>query len=393
MSLADATRPGGLDQAGGDVPTPLPDPSEPLMGPPDEAEVVHITRGLKTAMQPDSGLTDLQAQVLAAITASLTGYELDVTALESIGPVEWAGGLAGRDLRFRTEMTHLMDLGHMLLDEPDLAVADRIIQFATELGVPTDPLHKARDLAAGSAQLVAADIDRSTYIAELDLSAFSALQTADDHLRAWTSTSVDEGLADRWRALGDLDVGTLGRAVHDFYVARGFRFPGEQGSVPPLLAQHDWVHVLADYGSRLEAEIEVFAFMARASDNPEAFALLGMAITLFHTGILPSAAGFFEADRGNLSRHGMPERLADALRRGALGEGSVDYIALDYFSIAGRQLDELRAEFGIVPKSDRAISAGSRGPFEPGGISESQIAAGERMARAQGRSYDADELG
>ena len=371
------------------MPTPLPEPNEPLMGPPDETEVVHITRGLKTAMQPDSGLTDLQAQVLAAITASLTGYELDVRALDPIGPVEWATGLARRDLRFRTEMTHLMDLGHMLLDEPDLAVADRIIEFATELDVPTEPLRKARDLATGSAQLVAADIDRATYITALDLSAFTPLQTEDDHVRAWTATSVNDELAARWRALGDLDSGTLGRAVHDFYVARGFRFPGEPGSVPPLLAQHDWVHVLADYGSKLEAEIEVFAFMARASDNPEAFALLGMAITLFHTGILPSAAGFFEADRGNLSKDGMPERLADALRRGALGEGSVDYIALDYFSLADRQLDELRAEFGIVPKSERAIAAGSRGPFEPGGISESQLEAGTRMAKEQGRPYDA----
>ena len=91
--------------------------------------------------------------------------------------------------------------------------------------------------------------------------------------------------------------------------------------MPPLLAQHDWVHVLADYGSRLEAEIEVFAFMARASDNPEAFALLGMAITLFRTGLLPEAAGFFEASKGVLDEEGMPERLADACRRGALCKG------------------------------------------------------------------------
>ena len=40
------------------------------MGPPDRGEVVHITRGLKTAMQPDDGLSPLQAKVLTAITAS-----------------------------------------------------------------------------------------------------------------------------------------------------------------------------------------------------------------------------------------------------------------------------------------------------------------------------------
>ncbi len=371
------------------MPTPLPDPSAPLMGPPERDEVVHITRGLKTAMQPDGGLTDLQAQVLSAITASMTGYEIDLDELEPIGPVDFAVGLAGRDHRFRSEMVHLMDLGHMLLESPDAHVADRIITFASELSIATESLEKAKALATGSAQLVAADVDRGSYITQLDLSAFTPLRTEDDHVRAWTQTTVDAGLADRWKALGELDQGTLGRAVHDFYEARGFLFPGEAGSVPPLLAQHDWVHVLADYGSRLEAEIEVFAFMARASDNPEAFALLGMAITLFHTGLLPDAAGFFVADSGVLHEAGMPERLADAFRRGALGTGSVDYLALDYFSMAHRTIDDIRRELGITPKSEQAVASGSRGPFEPGGISESQLEAGRRLAESRGRAYDA----
>jgi hypothetical protein len=359
------------------------------MGPPDRDEVLHITRGLKTAMQPNGGLTELQAEVLAAITASMTGYTIDLDELDPIGPVAFAAGLAGRDHRFRSEMVHLMDLGHMLLATPDVAVADRVIAFATELGIATDSLQKARALAAGSAQLVAADVDRGSYITQLDLSAFTPLRTEDDHVRAWTATTVAPELADRWRALGRFDEGTLGRAVHDFYEARGFRFPGEPGSVPPLLAQHDWVHVLADYGSRLEAEIEVFAFMARASDNPEAFALLGMAITLFHTGLLPEAAGFFEASTGVLDEAGMPERLADAFRRGALSTGSVDYLALDYFSMADRSIDDIRRELNITPKSDKAIAAGSRGPFEPGGISDSQLEAGRQLAVSRGLVYDA----
>lgn len=358
------------------------------MGPPGRDEVVFISRGLKSAMQPEGGLTELQAQVLGAITSSMTGHEVDIHSLEPLGPVEFAEGLEGRDRRFRTEMVQLMDLGHMLLDRPDLAVAERVIAYARELSLPTEPLEKARALATGSAQLVAADVDRSAYITQLDLSGFTPLRSEEDHVRAWSSTVVSEELADRWRSLSELPRGSLGRAVHDFYVARGFRFPGEPGSVPPMLAQHDWVHVLADYGSRLEAEIEVFAFMARASDKPEAFALLGMAITLFHTGILPEAAGFFEADGGNLAKRGMPRRLADAFRRGALCRGSIDYIALDYFSMAHRPLDDVRSEFGITAKAPEAVAAGSTGPFEPGGISESQLEMGRRLAEEQGRTYE-----
>ena len=371
------------------MPIPLPDASAAELPAPDLDEVIHITRGLKTAMSPPAGLSELQHDVLVAITVSMTGHELDLDSLEPLDATSFAAGLAHRDLRFRTEMVQLMDLGHMLLPDPDPHVADAVVEYAAELSVDTGIVAKAQELAAGSAELVAADIDRAGYITKLDLSGFTPLRSADDNIEAWTSTAINDELAGRWTALGDLPPGSLGRAVHDFYRARGFNFPGRPSSAPPLLAQHDWVHVLADYGSQLESEIEVFAFMARASDDPEAFALLGMAITLFHTGLLPSAAGFFEADGGNMHKDGMPVRLGDAFRRGALTNGSIDFIGLDYFSIADRPIDDVRDELGIVPKSETAIAAGSTGPFEPGGISETQIAMGTAMAEREGRPYDA----
>lgn len=178
------------------------------------------------------------------------------------------------------------------------------------------------------------------------------------------------------------------RGVHDSYVARRFRFPGEPGSAPPLLAQHDWVHVIADYGSVVESELEVFAFIARAGDNPEAFALLAMVINLFQTGHLQGAAGIFQADPGHLSRDGMPARLADALRRGALCHGSVDFLATDFFSMAEMPVGEVRDRFGVVPKSAEAIHAGSPGPWTAGGISEFQLGAGRQLAAEQHRPYE-----
>jgi hypothetical protein len=172
--------------------------------------------------------------------------------------------------------------------------------------------------------------------------------------------------------------------VHDVYLARGFAFPGEAGSAPPLLAQHDWVHVLADFGTTVECELEVFGFIARASDDPQAFALLAMALTLFQTGALPSAAGIFEADAGHLSAAGMPARLGDAMRRGAECDGSVDFLGVDWFSHAEQSVEDVRAYFGVQPKGDEAQRAGSVGPWDPLGISEFQKAPA-RQARADGR--------
>ena len=173
-------------------------------------------------------------------------------------------------------------------------------------------------------------------------------------------------------------------------------FPGLPGSAPPLLAQHDWVHVLADYGTTVEAELEVFAFIARSNDDMRAYSLLAMVLSLFETGYLRVGAGMFQSDTGHLSQNrGMAARLGDALRRGALGadretgSDSIDYLRLDWFTLADLPIAEARARFNVTPKSDDAVAAGSVGPWQPGGISPFQERAGRELARREDRRYDA----
>jgi hypothetical protein len=91
-----------------------------------------------------------------------------------------------------------------------------------------------------------------------------------------------------------------------------------------------------DYGTKVEAELEVFAFIARASDDPRGFSLLAMVVSLFKTGNLSDGAGLFEALPGQLSRDGMAVRIADATRRSALSGGpggapDVDFMQVDWF--------------------------------------------------------------
>ncbi|MEJ7584037.1 MAG: hypothetical protein WKF43_08105, partial [Acidimicrobiales bacterium] len=109
-------------------------------------------------------------------------------------------------------------------------------------------------------------------------------------------------------------------------------------------------------------------------------ALLAMALTLVQAGTLPSAAGIFEADAGHLSETGMPARLADAMRRAALCDGSVDFLGVDWFALAERSVPDLRNHFGVTLKSDDALRAGSVGPWQPGGISPFQIEAARQLA-------------
>jgi hypothetical protein len=188
--------------------------------------------------------------------------------------------------------------------------------------------------------------------------------------------------------------------VYRFYRARGFSFPGSVGSAPPVLAQHDWLHVLADYGSTVECEIEVFGFISRANDNPHGFSLLAMVLGLFETGYLFNAAkGFFEYDRGHFSRDAehMAVRLADAMARGARAawwlndhgrHSDVDFLGIDWFEYADWPVNQVRRYFGVPPKSQKAIDCGSVTAWEPGGISPFQYAHGREVAEAEGIEYD-----
>jgi hypothetical protein len=266
-------------------------------------------------------------------------------------------------------------------------VARRVEEYAAELGVDDAMLHVADRYAAGALGLALVDFDRNGYTANWDPDHVQFLHSTAALSAPWEAVAKDPGLAARWGSLENCADGSLGQAVFRFYRARGFTFPGLPGSASPLLAQHDWVHVVADYGTTVESEIEVFGLIARANEDPRGFSLLAMVIGLFETGYIPAAAGLFHYDRGHLSKAGMASRLADAMRRGAAC--GKDLLAIDWFELADRPVNEARIKLGVAEKDSEAVRAGSRGPWEPGGISPFQFNAGRSLADAQGRPYDA----
>jgi hypothetical protein len=281
-----------------------------------------------------------------------------------------------------------MLMGELTLVPLPVETCDRVTSFARELGVDDEMLVVARGFAQGSLGLALIDFERNGYTAAWDPSDTDHLHTSGALDSAWEFAVDDDDLVLRWCDLINCEPGTLGRAVFDFYRARGFLFPGRPDSAPPLLAQHDWVHVLADYGTTVESEIEVFTFIARANSDPRAFSLMAMVISLFETGHLQSGAGLFQYDPGHLSRPGMANRLADAMRRGAQTLDGPDFLRVDWFELADRPVDEVRRRFGVTPKSARAVQAGAVGPFDPGGISPFQLEMGRAMATGEERPYD-----
>lgn len=375
------------------VPVPLPDDASVWLEPPDHDEVQIIGRGVVSVAGVGGHLTPIQHALLDAVVEAMTAHTIDHDALTPITAAEYGTAMARRDLAFRTRMVHMMLLHSLVLRPLPDEVAARIREYATVLGVDDAVLSAAEHFSHGAYGLAAFEFERAGYTSTWTPEASSTLHTSRELGAAWEETVDDPALAAKWCALGELPAGTLGRGVWELYRARGFRFPGQPGSAPPLLAQHDWVHVLADYGTTVENELEVFAYIARANDDPRGFSLLAMVISLFETGYLPTGMGLFEYDMGHLTDK-VAVRVADALFRGAAsknaitGETSFDFLGIDWFELAHLPLDDARAIVGIPPKSEAARRAGSVGPWEPGGISPFQLAAGRVLAEAEGREYD-----
>jgi len=371
--------------------TPLPVAADTNLSPPDGAESAFLARGFASAMRPASGLTELQQLLIEAVTEAMTGFEVDASAMEPITADDFAAGLARRNEAFRSRMLQFMLLGALVLRPLPNDVAVRVGEFARAMSIDDGMLEVAQRFAAGQLGLAAFDFQRNGYSADWSPERSTALHTSAALQDAWSQTVNDAALAEQWTALEQLPPDSIGRRLFEFYEARGFEFPGRPGSAPPLLAQHDWVHVLAGYGSTVEAEIEVFAYIARGNDDPRAFSLLAQVISLFETGYTATGMGLFQYDRGHLSHEGMAVRLADALRRGALSaaaNGGTDLLALDWFALADLPLAEARERLGVPEKDSRAVDAGSVTAWEPGGISPYQYDAGRKAAEQAGREFD-----
>jgi hypothetical protein len=380
---------------------PADDRAEPR---PDKDEAWLSARAYATAAAPEGGLTELQAFVVRGLVQALTAdlIELgDLSLLEPITPEEYAAANADRGVLYRTRRVQTMVLLELLLRPLPEDVAHRVEAFAEALDLGDecrDMTNATRHLAAGATELALADFMRNGY--ETLHHERSGGEVPDDPDQYWESVEDDPELAARWASLEHCPPTSLGRKTWEFYKSRGFNFPGTPVSVSPRLAQHDFVHVLSDYGTTVESEIEVFALIARADEDPRSFSLLIAVLALFESGYLDKGLGAFRSDPDHLSAKpsDMGVRLGNAIARGGEvawkynSSNGIDLLGVDWFDRADEELATLRDEFGFSgpgTKSLEAKVAGSVGPFEPGGITPAQVGWGKDMAAAEGREYDA----
>ena len=321
--------------------------------------------------QRTSGLT--QIHLVHAIGTALLGLDLDVkeAAVDH-------NSLAGLREEFknvsepiRHRLFQLFTLAELILDPLPLKATETLEHAADALGVEDEFIEIAREYSQGAYGIAASDLARKGYMGNPDLVKQGG-KLMHVHKPLTDPFELDEDdpeLLNQWLALEHCPKGSLGRNIWEYYQGRGFVFTGQQGSVNPSIAQHDWIHLLCDYNTTIEGELEVFSFIGSAIPDVRGFSFLVAIVSLFETGRLESwGGGVLNVDKGHLEIPGMPERVADAIRRGRICNRDVMY-GVDYFEYKNMQIDDVRSELGIVSK-DQEID--SPGVWHPDGITSYQ---------------------
>ena len=363
--------------------------------PPDAAEVQATACGVASVVAGPGGLTPLQRTLIEALFPAMTGHPVDLDAFAPMTTHDVAVALAPRNLQFRTRGVQIMLLSALVLRPLPEEVAVRVSDAARELCVDEGMVDVAARVRGRVAR--ARCIRLRAERLHLDVERRRCLRAPRVGRVAIRLGRVGDRSGSRGAVAGTRGPFPRHARARRMGALPGTRLhlPGHAGLRPPLLAQHDWVHVLADYGTTVESEIEVFGLIARANDDIRAFSLLAMVISLFETGYLRAGAGLFQSSPGHLTADpDLAVRLSDAMRRGALcrdrvtGNDSIDFLRVDWFDLAEMEIAEARERFSLIDKSPWATAAGSVGPWEPGGISPFQMNAGHELAEKLGRTYD-----
>lgn len=347
----------------------------PAAVPAEQASV--MARGVLSAIRDGDQLTQVQSGLMSAVFESQFDLRVDIAQLEPISETELAAEMSGLNDEARRRVVQLMVLGELVLRPIPSDVARRVAGYADALAIDDQFVRIARRYAQGGFGLAWIDLHQSGFVEHWELAGTGQLKTTVKLEHQLAAGVEDAQLAEAWAAFQDLAPGSLGREVWNMYRSRGFGLPGTTGGASAYLAQHDFVHVLADYGTNLKGEFEVFSLIGRADPDPKGFAWIATLVGLFETGYVADA-GFFSGDltEPRLVESEMHDRVADALYRGRVLRDrlGVDLLEIDYHEHAHRSVADVCADLGLAPKSDRAVDAGSPGAFDLNGMTVKQQA-------------------
>jgi hypothetical protein len=299
-------------------------------------------------------LTAVDRRALAAFDRFVLRRDpgTDLDALPDPRPDELAAALGDPGTRSHVvQFLVVMALVDGVVDKAKIPVAT---EYARALGNDADGVRQLAELGRDNLAWVRADAQRQNLLSitgrELDIPIDRWILPYRDH--------PDPVLAARYRALGDLPAGTLGRTFFEFYRANGFAFPGElQGVNERFAVPHDTSHVLSGYSTSPQGELLVSTFTAGMHPHAPMSGHILPVIISWHLGI--ELVHFAGATSGQLD----PAKFWLAWERGS--GVATDVFAEEWrlWAVADRPLDEVRAAYRVPPLAPAYAADGRLPPW------------------------------
>ena len=262
---------------------------------------------------------------------------LDPDALPDVSPAQLAAAIADADARNHVvQFLVVMAVVDGVVGERRISV---VVEYARALDSHEEAVRQLAELGRGNLAWVRADMARQNL---LSITGRALDVTIDEWILPYRGDRADPALAARYRALGELHAGTLGRTFFEFYLANRFAFPGEpDGLNERFAAPHDTTHVLSGYDTSPQGELLVSTFTAGMHPREPMSGHILPVIVSWHLGIeLAKTPGSI---KGQLD----PEKFWLAWERGS--EVTTDIFAAGWklWDFAAEPLERLRAGYRI----------------------------------------------
>ena len=240
------------------------------------AALQSVASGHGRLTEPERSLLDLVAE--------MHGARFDIDALPRLDPVSLAATV--EDPHQRKRLVQMAVVMAMVDGDVSPAQAKAVRSMAEALEVDEASLKVLHEVANDSKLLTRVHMMRrlmGRFVGEVhQLEGISGVKKFLSPL--FLGGGEDPQVAWRYKQLGLLPQGTVGRAYWEFCTSRRFGFPGEAGGIPERMVFHDFGHVLSGYDTDAEGEIQQGAFQAGFT-RTDGFSFLLFVIVQFHLGI------------------------------------------------------------------------------------------------------------
>lgn len=313
---------------------------------PEPAAALLGLRAMKTVASAAGAPGKSQLALMEAARRVILRIDTDIETLPPVTPTELATGFPSVDLRH--QFVHGMLILALADGVPSRETVAKVEAFAEALDIATPELTNLRRLAEQHMTVFKLDLLRRSQVGDIMRNQFEqhGVVALAKSILGMRGLIEDPELAARYRAWENLEEGTLGRSMWGYFQRNKFGMPGERFGFPEAGLYHDFCHVLGEYDTDPQGELQVASFTAGFKQT-RPFYLILFAVLIFSAGVnaRPTADGYTTI--GVLGEPGAAERMFAAIERGALVNTDLSD-KWDYWPLVGQPIDEVRRRLNII---------------------------------------------